>query len=196
MAFDEPMFPPIADDLAESAAATYGDENPDDVSTELTTQASLLAEVADEAGSDAWSRGLTIGDTRSDVRRLLEQRIARLTAPPRRRRARALSSARIERARAANRSVFRPAVEASSSPAVLRKAVGLGFHDRGATERNAEQHEQAHEVPTTPAAPSAVLVVDHLDLRGLGSPVALAEAARSALLIRPSRSTERAAERR
>ena len=67
----------------------------------------------------------------------------------------------------------------------------MGFHDRGATERNAEQHEQAHEVPTTPAAPSAVLVVDHLDLRGLGSPVALAEAARSALLIRPSRSTER-----
>ena len=186
----------VADDLAESAAATYGDADPDNVSTELTTQASPLAEVADEAGSDAWSRGLTIGDTRSDVRRLLEQRIARLTAPPRRRRARALSSARIERARAANRSVFRPAVEASSSPAVLRKAVGLGFHDRGATERNAEQHEQAHEVPTTPAAPSAVLVVDHLDLRGLGSPVALAEAARSALLIRPSRSTERAAERR
>jgi hypothetical protein len=72
LAFDEPMFPPIADDLAESAAATYGDADPDNVSTELTTQASLLAEVADEAGSDAWSRGLTIGDTRSDVRRLLE----------------------------------------------------------------------------------------------------------------------------
>jgi DinB superfamily len=72
LAFDEPMFPPIADDLAESAAATYGDADPDNVSTELTTQASLLAEVADEAGGDAWSRGLTIGDTRSDVRRLLE----------------------------------------------------------------------------------------------------------------------------
>jgi hypothetical protein len=85
------------------------------------------------------------------------------------------------------RSVVKPAVEASSSPAVLRRAVGLGFHGRGATERNAEKYEQAHEAPTTPSAPSAVLVVDHLDLRGLGSPVALAEAARSALLIRPFR---------
>jgi len=72
LTLDEPMFPPIADDLAESAAATYGDADPDDVSTELTTQASLLAEVADDAGSDAWPRGLTIGDARSDVRRLLE----------------------------------------------------------------------------------------------------------------------------
>ena len=88
-----------------------------------------------------------------------------------------------------------PALEAASSLAVLRRAVGLGFHDRGASERNVEKHGQAHEVPTTPAAPSAVLVVDYLDLRGLGSPVALAEAARSALLIRPFTNTERAPER-
>ena len=54
------------------AAATYGDADPDEVSTELTTQAFLLAKVADDAGRDAWSRGLTIGDARSDVRRLLE----------------------------------------------------------------------------------------------------------------------------
>lgn len=69
---DEPVFPPIGDDLVDSAAATYGKANPDHVAAELTTQALLLAKVAHEAGSEAWSRGLTIGDSRSDVRRLLE----------------------------------------------------------------------------------------------------------------------------
>jgi hypothetical protein len=72
LTLDEPVFPPIGDDLGESAAATYGDADPGDVTGELTAQASLLAEVAEDAGSDTWSRGLTIGDTRSDVRRLLE----------------------------------------------------------------------------------------------------------------------------
>lgn len=71
----------------------------------------------------------------------------------------------------------------------------MGFHDHEATERNAGKHEQAHEVPATPAAPSAVLVVDHLDLRSLGSPVALAEAPRSALLTCPSRGPQRSAGR-
>jgi len=68
----EPIFPQIADDLVDSAAATYGDADPDDVVAALATQTSLLANVAHDAGSAAWSRGLTIGDNRSDVRRLLE----------------------------------------------------------------------------------------------------------------------------
>ena len=72
LTFDEPTFPAIGDDLVESAAATYGDADPDEVVAELTSQAIRLAEVAQEAGCDAWVRGLTIGNTRSDVRRLLE----------------------------------------------------------------------------------------------------------------------------
>jgi len=69
---DEPAFPPIGDDLVESAAVSYGDADSDEVAAELTSQALRLVEVAQDAGCDAWARGLTIGDTRRDVRRLLE----------------------------------------------------------------------------------------------------------------------------
>ena len=69
---DEPGFPQIAGDLVDSESATYVDADPDDIAAELTTQVSLLAEIAENAGSGAWSRGLTIGDDRSDVRRLLK----------------------------------------------------------------------------------------------------------------------------
>ncbi|HXR53912.1 MAG TPA: DinB family protein [Acidimicrobiales bacterium] len=69
---DEPAHPPIGDDLAESAAATYGHADPERVAFELAAQASLLANVAEQAGAATWSRGLTVGDSRSDVRRLLE----------------------------------------------------------------------------------------------------------------------------
>jgi len=69
---DEPDFPSIGGDLVDSAAGTYGDANPDEVAAELTAQASLLAELARDAGSDTWSRGLTIGDSRIDIRRLVE----------------------------------------------------------------------------------------------------------------------------
>jgi hypothetical protein len=69
---DEPVFPPISDDLVESAAATYGDSDSDEVVAELASHAARLAEVAQDAGDDMWGRGLTIGDARSDVRRLLE----------------------------------------------------------------------------------------------------------------------------
>jgi hypothetical protein len=69
---DEPAFPPIGDDLVDSAAAAYADADSDEVAAELTSQAIRLAEVAQDGGSDVWKRGLTIGDTRSDVRRLLE----------------------------------------------------------------------------------------------------------------------------
>jgi hypothetical protein len=69
---DEPALPAIEGDLVDSAAATYGTADPDDVGAELSTQASLLAQVADDGGSAAWSRGITIGDSRIDVRGLLE----------------------------------------------------------------------------------------------------------------------------
>jgi hypothetical protein len=72
IAVDEPVFPPISDDLVETAAATYGDSDPDEVADELGTQASRLAQVADDAGTASWPRGLTIGDSRSDIRRMLE----------------------------------------------------------------------------------------------------------------------------
>jgi hypothetical protein len=69
---DEPTFPPLGDDLVEGAAAAYGEADPVDVVDALTLAAERLARLADDAGVDTWNRGLTIGDTRSDVRRLLE----------------------------------------------------------------------------------------------------------------------------
>jgi hypothetical protein len=70
---DEPSYPAIeGDDLIESAASTHDGEDPEEVTGALDVHATRLARLADDAGSRAWSRGLTIGDTRSDVRRLLE----------------------------------------------------------------------------------------------------------------------------
>lgn len=70
---DEPAFPAIeGDDLIQSAAATYDDLDVDEVVTALESAANRLAQLADLAGSATWSRGLTIGDSRMDVRRLLE----------------------------------------------------------------------------------------------------------------------------
>jgi DinB superfamily len=69
---DEPTFPPIGDDLAEAAAVAYADAEPEEVLQALAVAAERLARLADDAGLDAWTRGLTIGETRSDVRRLLE----------------------------------------------------------------------------------------------------------------------------
>ena len=72
LTIDEPSFPEIAEDLVDSAAASYGSADPDAVVEALEEQAMRLAELADDAGPDRWSRGLTIGANRSDVRRLLE----------------------------------------------------------------------------------------------------------------------------
>jgi len=69
---DEPAFPAISDDLIESAAATYGDADLDEVVAELASQVARLVDVAKDAGGATWARGLTIGDSRSDGRRLLE----------------------------------------------------------------------------------------------------------------------------
>jgi hypothetical protein len=72
LTLDEPSFPAIDDDLVDSAAATYGDEDPDAVVEALGASATRLAQLVEDAGAAAWSRGLTIGDSRSDVRWLLE----------------------------------------------------------------------------------------------------------------------------
>jgi hypothetical protein len=69
---DEPAFPPVGDDLAEAAAVAYADADPDEVVQVLGVAAERLARLAEDAGVDAWTRGLTVGEARSDVRRLLE----------------------------------------------------------------------------------------------------------------------------
>jgi len=70
---DEPVIPEIAaDDLIEKASATYGTADPGLVATELGDQARLLADLAEAAGTTSWLRGITIGDSRHDVRSLLE----------------------------------------------------------------------------------------------------------------------------
>ncbi len=70
---DEPVYPAIvADDLIEAAAANYVGDDPEAVVETLDAQACRLAQAAVDAGDDAWQRGLTIGDERSTVRRMLE----------------------------------------------------------------------------------------------------------------------------
>ena len=72
LTLDEPLFPEIADDLVESAAVGYNASDAATVAEALDDHATRLAQLADDAGPDAWIRGLTIGENRSDVRRLLE----------------------------------------------------------------------------------------------------------------------------
>ncbi len=72
LTLDEPHFPPIADDLVESAASAYADADPDAVAEALGAHSNRLAALANDAGERAWGRGLTIGTDRSNVRRLLE----------------------------------------------------------------------------------------------------------------------------
>ena len=69
---DEPVYPALGDDVVDAAAAGYGGAEPNDVVETLTDAAERVAQLAEEAGADQWSRGLTVGETRSDVRRLLE----------------------------------------------------------------------------------------------------------------------------
>ncbi len=73
LTIDEPTFPEVAgEELVQSASASYASQDPDVVGMELQSQARRLADLAQESGPTSWSRGITIGDSRSDVRRLLE----------------------------------------------------------------------------------------------------------------------------
>ena len=70
---DEPVLPAIeSDDLIESAAAHYADEDPATVVDALDREARRLAGLARDAPVDGWSLGITIGHDRSTVRALLE----------------------------------------------------------------------------------------------------------------------------
>ncbi len=70
---DEPVYPAIiADDLIEAAAASSIGDDPEAVVETLDAQACRLAQAAIDAGDDAWQRGLTVGEERSTVRRMLE----------------------------------------------------------------------------------------------------------------------------
>jgi len=70
---EEPIFPAIdGEDLIQSAAASYRDADPIHVVDGLEGEAIRMARLADDAGTQVWSRGLTIGGSRMDVRRLLE----------------------------------------------------------------------------------------------------------------------------
>lgn len=68
---DEPVLPPLdGDALIASAATTYNDE---DVATVLDALAAEANRLASNAEIDRhWERGLTVGDTRMPVRRMLE----------------------------------------------------------------------------------------------------------------------------
>jgi S-DNA-T family DNA segregation ATPase FtsK/SpoIIIE len=68
----EPVLPPVDPGLADAAAVAYGDADPGLVAGEIETQASRLAALAEDAGTSAWSRGITLGDDRVEVRRMLE----------------------------------------------------------------------------------------------------------------------------
>jgi hypothetical protein len=70
---EEPIFPAIdGEDLIQSAAASYRHANPVQVVDGLEGEATRMARLAGDAGTQVWSRGLTIGGSRMDVRRLLE----------------------------------------------------------------------------------------------------------------------------
>ena len=69
---DEPVVPPLDDSVVDDIAGGYASEDLDAVLVALDEQAVRLATCAGEAGPDAWGHGLTIGEDRSDVRRLLE----------------------------------------------------------------------------------------------------------------------------
>jgi hypothetical protein len=68
----EPRFEAVDPGLADSAAANYNSESVDVVVDALEANTQRLATTADDAGEETWSRGITLGDDRSDVRRLLE----------------------------------------------------------------------------------------------------------------------------
>jgi hypothetical protein len=73
LAGEEPVYPAImADDLIETAAADYIDDDHEAVVDAISTEAGRLADMAAAAPIDDWELGLTVGSERMTVRRLLE----------------------------------------------------------------------------------------------------------------------------
>jgi DinB family protein len=70
---NEPVYPAIAaDDLIETASVGYGAEDPEVVVIALDGEARHVARLVSNTPDGAWQRGLTIGEERMTVRRLLE----------------------------------------------------------------------------------------------------------------------------
>jgi hypothetical protein len=73
LTIDEPRFPEIdGAELAERASESYDSEDPDIVGMELEGQTQKLADLAEACAPASWSRGITVGDSHSDIRFLLE----------------------------------------------------------------------------------------------------------------------------
>jgi hypothetical protein len=73
LTIDEPRFPEIASaELIEGASASYASQDPEVVGGEIEEQVRTLANLAESSGSTSWSRGITIGESRSSIRFLLE----------------------------------------------------------------------------------------------------------------------------
>jgi hypothetical protein len=73
LTIDEPKFPEIAGaELVESASASYASQEPGAIGVEIDDQARKLADLGQASGPASWSRGITVGNSRSDVRLLLE----------------------------------------------------------------------------------------------------------------------------
>ena len=69
----EPVLPGVESDaLLDAAATTYGTADPVAVVRALSAAASAMADAARTAGGSAWHLGITVGTSRSSVRRLLE----------------------------------------------------------------------------------------------------------------------------
>ena len=69
----ELVLPAIAaDGLIDSASDDYRGTDPTAVTDALQSAAVAMADAAGTAGEATWDRGMTIGDSRSSVRRLLE----------------------------------------------------------------------------------------------------------------------------
>ncbi|MGO9343967.1 MAG: DinB family protein [Acidimicrobiales bacterium] len=69
---EEPRYPEVDNDLVTAVASDYATADPGEVADELEEQAQRMADLALRAGPAAWSRGLTLGDERIEVRRLME----------------------------------------------------------------------------------------------------------------------------
>ena len=69
---EEPRYPEVDNGLVTAVASDYATADPGEVADELEEQAQRMADLALRAGPAAWSRGLTLGDERIEVRRLME----------------------------------------------------------------------------------------------------------------------------
>jgi len=70
---NELVLPAIdADELIDSAADDYEGADPTAVTDALQSAATAMADAAGTAGEATWDHGITIGESRSSVRRLLE----------------------------------------------------------------------------------------------------------------------------